>query len=128
MIRYLLIVGTMVFAIAAAPAPLNGRWAGDRLSLKTLVDGAVIQGDCTTGKITAPIVADASGNFSADGYFNRKGSGLKLGDIAPRDRAAHFTGRSKGDTLTLSMTMAGEHTAKTFTLRRNARIAFKKCE
>lgn len=127
MIRLSILTASAVLAIAAAPAPLNGRWAGDRLSLKTLDDGAVIQGDCTSGKITAPIVLDASGNFTADGYFNRKSSGFQLGDIAPRDHAAHFTGRSKGDSLTLSMTLAGERAAKTFTLRRNARIAFKKC-
>jgi hypothetical protein len=129
--------------MGAAPAPaspaapkmavpqrqaLTGNWAGDAFALRVTPDGYVVQGQCASGKITSPVFPDAAGSFVANGYFNRQRSGYRLSDIAPRDTPARFTGTVKGNSLTLTMAIAGKPGEERFVLKRDAKISFPKCD
>lgn len=113
---------------ASAVTPFTGSWAGDGFTLRSAQKGYVVQGKCAGGKITSKVLPDASGAFTASGYYNRYSSGYRLSDIAPRDRAATFTGKIKGNTLALTMRVAGEPSARHFILKRGAAIRFPDCK
>lgn len=135
MVGLLMVAAAPQPAAAAQPNPavpqrqaLTGRWAGDGFALHATTSGYVVQGACAVGKITSPILPDASGRFSVEGYFNRHRSGYRLSDIAPRDSPARFTGKVQGDSLTLGMTIAGKPGEDRFVLKRGATISFPKCD
>ncbi len=124
--KQLLAVTAALIAVAAAPAPLTGNWAGDRMSFVATADSTIVQSDCSFGKIDGAITPDAAGGFTASGYFNDHTPGPQLAEIAPADRPAQFTGKLHGDTLQLTM-MAKGQPARHFTLVRDKRIKFVRC-
>ena len=118
----------------AAPVPaiagavmLAGNWAGDNFSLRVTRDGAMVQGKCANGKITAPIQLDPKGRFSAAGYFNPYTSGFRLSDLAPRDQPAQFSGQVSGNVLELRLLSDTVPSKPVYKLRRDARIKFDDC-
>lgn len=127
------IVSLLLVAAAPAPKPapaasqpLTGNWAGDGFALRTAPTGTIVQGKCASGKISAPIIPDKAGAFTATGYFNPYTSGYRLSDIAPRDQIAYFKGKVSGNTLDLTMRINGKPDAHHI-LKRNAKITFPKC-
>lgn len=112
----------------AGTTPLAGYWAGDGFSLRVIRGGAMVQGKCANGKITAPINVDGKGRFVASGYFNPVTPGFSLKDVTPRDRPARFTGEVKGDKLLLQMqSQATPGKPSSFKLQRNKSIKFEDC-
>ena len=108
--------------------PLTGNWAGDRLLIRAGESGITVQGDCTRGKIDGPIIPGPDGNFHASGYFNAINTASRsLAGIAPRDSPTRFDGRISGGRMTLTLVTDGKP-PKRYTLVRNARIAFARCE
>lgn len=111
--------------VAAAPAP-TGFWAGDGMQVRQQPDEAIVQIGCEWGKTRGPIVPDGKGAFTSKGYLNAAGASIKLTDIAPRDRAAVYSGTIAGKTMTMVVQVAGRP-PQTFKLKRGARLRFPKC-
>lgn len=125
------IASLLLVAAAPAPAPpasqpLTGNWAGDGFAVRASPTGTIVQGKCASGKISAPIIPDKAGTFTATGYFNPYTSGYRLSDIAPRDQIAYFNGKVSGNTLDLTMRINGKPDAHRI-LKRDAKIKFPKC-
>ena len=111
----------------AKAALLIGSWAGDGFAIGADEDRATVQSGCSHGRTAAPISLDKAGGFVAHGYFNPPRSGYRLGDIAPRDRPATFSGKVSGNTLLLTVTFSGGGKASPHTLVRGAHIKFPDC-
>lgn len=118
---------------AAAPVPpshptgrLAGNWAADGIALRTVTTGAIVQGRCSSGKITGAIALDANARFAVQGYFNPQRSGWRLSDIGPRDAPASFHGVVAGDTLELTIRRRGMPDQR-HTLVRGAPARFARC-
>lgn len=111
----------------AGTTPLAGNWAGDGFSLRVIRGGAMVQGKCANGKITAPIFVDSKGRFAVSGYFNPVTSGFSIKDVTPRDRPAQFTGEVKGDKLLLKMRSEAAPGNPSYKLQRNKPIKFEDC-
>lgn len=132
----ILLLGLLIAAAAPAPKPampapsvnkaLTGNWAGDGFALRATTTGYVVQGKCASGKITSQIVTDAAGSFRAGGYFNPYSTGYRLSDVGRRDVPAVFSGRLSGNSLALTLAVAGRDEAH-FVLKQGARIRFPKC-
>ena len=81
----------------------EGSWGGEHVGLLVEPAGAAVDLDCAHGAITAPMRLDADGGFSLPGYYIR--------DVGPAEatgdrRAATYSGRSDGQSLTLSFTLS----------------------
>lgn len=91
----------------------EGSWGGEHVGLLVEPAGAAVDLDCAHGAITAPMRLDADGGFSLPGYYIRDvGPAQATGDR----RAATYSGRSDGQSLTLSFTLSdGEGAGGPFT-------------
>ena len=81
----------------------EGSWGGEHVGLVVGSAGAAVDLDCAHGEITAPMRLDPDGGFSLPGYYVRD-----VGPAAvPENRqTATYSGRSDGQSLTLSFTLA----------------------
>jgi len=145
-VRSIALLVTATLALAAAPAPqapapaakpaapadsrplLLGNWAGDGFALGGGEKRITVQNGCTKGRSAGPVRVNKDGSFSAKGYFDPPHSGYRLGDIAPVDRPAVFSGTITGKTLTLTVFYAGRPTGPAHVLTRDAPIAFPRCD
>lgn len=100
---------------AAAAAPLEGTWGGDRTVLTISGEGASLRQDCADGRF-GPVRLDLKGAFSIDGSYDAGGPGPQPGD-AVGGAPARYEGRLHGDTLRLVIRPPGAP-AQTLTLRR----------
>jgi hypothetical protein len=81
----------------------EGSWGGEHVGLLVGPAGAAVDLDCAHGEITAPMRLDPDGGFSLPGYY--------VPDVGPAEvpedrRAATYSGRSDGQSLTLSFALA----------------------
>src|SRR6476469_6244808 len=61
-----------------SPVPqkkLNGQWGGQGVSMDVTDNGASLEFDCATGRITEAIVPDSAGKFTVKGLFARQRPG-----------------------------------------------------
>lgn len=130
LIALLTLLATAASAAGAPVAPgriLIGNWAGDGFAVGADEDRATVQSGCSHGRTTAPITLDRNGGFITRGYFNPAHSGYRLGDIAPRDRPATFTGKVSGNMLVFTLAFDGSSKTLPHTLIRGGSIKFPKC-
>lgn len=111
----------------AAPAPLQGQWAGDRMQLVIDAQGGRIETDCASGRINGPIVVAADGRFTMPGSFETHRPGPQRADEAVALPAASYTGELRDGLLTLSITPAGASAAQVYTLQAGARVKLVRC-
>jgi hypothetical protein len=81
----------------------EGSWGGEHLGLRVGPAGAAVDLDCAHGEITAPMRVDPDGAFSLPGYYVRD---VGPAEVPENRRAATYTGRSDGQSLTLSFVVA----------------------
>lgn len=105
-----------------------GVWGGEHARME-VGEGAVnFEFDCAAGSIDRAVVLDKEGRFDAKGTFTMQHAGPVLRDEAANSRRARYAGRVRGDTLTLTVTLAEpEEDAGTFTLRRGSEGRLTKC-
>lgn len=65
----LILLATFNFSIANAQSVL-GQWGGEGASVWITPNGGDAEMNCSFGRITEPVRADADGNFSAAGYID----------------------------------------------------------
>ena len=82
-------------------APLTGIWSGDRVTLTLTATGGSLTEDCASATIDAPVVSDATGNFTASGHREADSGGPQAGDAVPRTVPVRYAGRFDGERLEL---------------------------
>lgn len=103
----------------------EGSWGGEHVGLLVGPAGAAVDLDCAHGAITAPMRLDADGGFSLPGYY--------VWDVGPPQvpedrRAATYSGRSDGRSLTLSFTLVeGGESGGPFTAFPGAPAQVREC-
>jgi hypothetical protein len=104
-------------------------WGGEHVHLEIARNGADLEFDCATGRITEP-VPEKDGPFSLKGTFTPERSGPSRDD-GPSAIAATYSGTIKNDTLTLRIVLSGpgnnERQEMSYTLVRGQPGNVRKC-
>ena len=104
----------------------SGTWGGEHIALEVTEKGATIEYDCAHGSIDAPLALDADGRLDVKGMHVRE----RPGPTRPgqdEGRAARYTGKTDGKTLTLTVTLDGGETLGTFQLTLGAEPRIFRC-
>lgn len=105
-----------------------GDWGGKHVRMEVSGEGALLEFDCATGRITGRVALDAEGRFSAGGDFMREGFGPRDEDKVTKGVPALYVGEVKGDAMTLTVTLAEtREQVGTYTLTRGSRGRLWKC-
>jgi hypothetical protein len=107
---------------------LNGTWGGQGISMDITDNGASLEFDCATGRITEAIVPDSAGKFTAKGLFVRQRAGpTRVGDDND-GQPATYTGVITGDNLALTITLTrNDEKVGTFTLGHGKPARIRRC-
>lgn len=110
-----------------AQKKLNGQWGGQGVSMDVTDDGATLEFDCATGRITGAIVPDSAGKFSVKGLFARERPGPTR-EEDQNGQPATYAGVITGDNLTLTITLTrNDEKAGTFTLGHGKPARIRRC-
>ncbi len=85
----------------------EGIWGGDHIRLSVTRMGASIEYDCGTGTIDAPLKVDRRGSFLLKGTHGRGHAGPIRINEPDSTQAASYTGRLRGNELTLTVKLTG---------------------
>ncbi len=107
---------------------LRGEWGGEHIALSVAADSAALEYDCATGAMTEPLTPNASGSFTASGYYiPGQGGPEQPGDVGVR-LPAEYTGTADADDMTLIVTLTETGQSVGFyTLFRNEPPTLFKC-
>lgn len=133
----LLVIVSLVLLItsAAASRPRKmqrlhpGSWGGPHIRIDVEPRSATIDYDCANGTIDGPLTIDSKGRFTWRGTHNREHGGPIRIDEQSNGRPAIYSGWIKGDTMTLTVKLAGsDEVIDTFTLQRGSPGRVFKCK
>ena len=111
----------------AAPSPLQGQWAGERVQLVIDAQGGRVEGDCVSGRLVGPVVVTADGRFSAKGSFEQHAPGPQRADESAATASASYSGELRDGVLKLTIAPAGGGPAQAYTLQSGARVKLLRC-
>jgi hypothetical protein len=107
----------------------TGSWGGPHIRIEVGPRSATIDYDCANGTIEGPFTIDSKGRFTWRGTHNREHGGPIRIDQKPNTRPAIYSGWIKGDTMTLSVKLAGtDEVLETYTLKRGSQGRVFKCK
>lgn len=106
----------------------TGVWGGQHIQIKVGAKSATIEYDCANGVINGPLVVDGNGNFKLRGIHRMERGGPIRSDDVPKKIPATYTGSIKGNTMTLTLKLAGSSDEDTFTLERGKEGDLFKCK
>jgi hypothetical protein len=113
---------------AAGETLTAGVWGGEHVRMEVGGGGVSFELDCGGGSVGRAIALDGEGRFDVKGTFVAQHAGPVLRDEEANTRPARYTGRVRGQTLTLTVTLAEpEEDAGTFTLKRGSEGRLTKC-
>ena len=124
-----LISATFATACATvAPAgPVVGQWGGPHIGVTLTSSGGSIEYDCASGSLSEPIVPGPDGDFQAQGTHTPGHGGPAIeGDILPVHRV-RFTGKVRGDRMTLTGRVENGVLLGPFDLSRGAESGIFRC-
>lgn len=111
-----------------AQKKLNGSWGGQGISMEVTDNGANLDFDCATGRITEPITPDSAGKFTAKGVFARQRPGPTREGDDNDGQPATYKGVVSGDNLTLTITLTrNEEKVGNFTLGHGKPARIRRC-
>ncbi len=97
----LFVFSTVVYASVACAQDVTGHWAGKVMDQYNVAYDFKVQGDTLTGKDTHP---DGSVSDISNGKINADTLSF---DVPIQGAITHVTGKVKGDTITLSLSVMG---------------------
>ncbi len=107
---------------------MKGHWGGQDISVEVTDSGATLDFACAHGSISEAIVPDAHGKFAVKGVFVTEHPGPIREDEDTSGQPATYSGTVDGETLTLTITLAGtSKTIGTFTLTFGKMGRVRKC-
>lgn len=124
-----LIVGLLLMSLTPMHQQriATGGWGGLHISIKVGADMAKLEYDCATGVIQGPLIVDSNGNFNLRGTHRPERGGPVRSDEQPRQIPATYTGSIRGNTMTLTLKLAGSDD-ETFTLEKGKKAELFKCK
>ena len=129
--RTAIIVAALSFAACTtdfSTLDLRGDWGGEHVALSVAADSAALEFDCATGAMTEPIAPNASGAFTASGYYIPGQGGPERPEDVGKLLPAEYTGTTDADDMTLIVTLTETGQSIGFyTLFRNEAPTLFKC-
>ena len=124
----ILALGTAACVAPDIPEVVTGEWGGQHLGLVATDNGADLEYDCATGRITGAVRPDAQGRFSAPGEHFPGHGGPIGGGGPPEVRSARYEGTVRGTKMTITVTLTDtSEVLGTFTLVQGASPHVFKC-
>ena len=114
--------------LSPAPATLPvGKWGGTHVGLSLASTGGTLEYDCAAGTIEAPVPVQPDGTFTAVGTHTPGWGGPEIeGQVLPTFRV-RYSGRLRGDVMSLRGDVENGVTLGPFTLRRDAEPIIFRC-
>jgi hypothetical protein len=128
------VVAILVLLLAASMANAQktriatGVWGGLHINLEVGRNSAKVEYDCAHGAIEGPLVVDGNGKFELRGNFTPERGGPVRADETPQAQEATYAGTINGNTMTLTLKVAGVDETETFTLERGKAGRLVKCK
>jgi hypothetical protein len=113
-------------AEALHPVPA-GRWGGTQGNLTVGEASTRIDLGCGEAVIDGSLRVDETGHFKASGHVETYQPGPQRTDRPPTLKDAVFEGRIDGDSMELSMQVAGEPAPRLFQLKRGGQAKVIRC-
>ena len=111
-----------------AQKKLNGSWGGQGISMDVTDNGASLDFDCASGRITEAIVPDRAGKFTVKGLFARQRPGPTREGDDNDGQPATYTGVINGENLTLTINLTrNDEKVGTFTLGHGKPARIRRC-
>ena len=113
---------------ASSLQPLSGTWGGPHVGIVFGADQGRIEYDCAAGTIREPVEPGAGGEFEARGTHTPGHGGPERIGFTPPSFPARYSGRVRGDTMTLLVEVPAI-TARIgpYTLRRGTEPMLTRC-
>ncbi len=103
-------------------------WGGEHVRADVEAESVNFEFDCARGASDEPLAPGVDGRFDLKGFFITERGAQALAEQQENRRPARYSGRIKGKTMTLSVTLteSGENIG-TFTLTRGQDARLTKC-
>lgn len=109
-------------------ADLVGKWGGQHLAISISAKAGSLEFDCAHGQFDKPLRPDRLGRFSVRGVYVEEHGGPILKGEVPKSHWALYTGRVKGNRMTLTVKLLDTHQRiGTFVLSRGEPARLFKC-
>jgi len=113
---------------ASSLQPLPGGWGGPHVGIVFAADQGRVEHDCAAGTIVGAVQPGAGGTFEARGTHTPGHGGPERVGFAPPSFPARYSGRVRGDTMTLLIEVpAIAARIGPYTLRRGAEPVLLRC-
>lgn len=120
--------GRMIDAVRRGDLLATGIWGGEHVSLESTEGVARLEFDCAHATIPRRIEINADGNFDVRGEYVREHGGPQRDGERPDSHPARFSGKVRGSTMTLTVTLTDTGVEKgTFTLGHGREPQINKC-
>ena len=106
----------------------RGAWGGLHINLVAGARSATVEYDCAHGTIEGPLRFDKQGKFEWRGTFIPERGGPIRADETPSAQPAVYSGSVNGNTMTLTLKVAGSDETETFTLEKGKPGELFKCK
>jgi hypothetical protein len=121
------------FSVESKPRKMQrvstSSWGAPHIRIEVAAGSATIDYDCANSTIEGPLTFDSKGRFTWHGAYNREGPGPIRVETSANSQRATYTGTVKGDTMTLTVKLAGSSDAiGTYTLKRGGAGRVFKCK
>ena len=114
-------------ATVAPAGPVTGQWGGTHIGMNLTATGGSIEYDCASGSLIGPIVPGPGGRFQVQGtHVPGHGGPAIEGETLPVYRV-RFTGRVRGDRMTMTGRVENGVLLGPFDLRRGAEAGLFRC-
>jgi hypothetical protein len=113
-------------SLQSAPGSVLGSWGGTHVGLVLDGSGGRLEYDCASGT-TAPVISGPNGRFQVEGSHTPAAGGPEIeGQVRPTYHA-RFSGRARGDRMTLTGRLENGVVLGPFELRRGAEPIIFRC-
>ena len=115
-------------ALPSVPAPLfPSQWGGHHVGLSLTPTGGALEYDCAAGTIRSPVMLQPDGTFIAEGTHTPGWGGPEIeGQVRPT-YPVRYTGKIRGDVMSLEGRVENGVLLGPFTLRRGAEPIIFRC-
>ncbi len=105
-----------------------GKWGGQHLAISVNTKGASVEFDCAHGQFDKPLRPDRQGHFAVRGVYVEEHGGPILRGEVPKSRGALYTGKVKGNRMTITVKLLDTHQRiGTFVVSRGEPARLFKC-
>ncbi len=125
--RFVLAALFLTVGCTAPPvADLRGEWGGEHIGLTITDAGSSLEFDCASGTIPGPFAVDAEGHFNLSGTYT-PGTGGPEPITPPPAQDATYSGRVSGQSMTLTVDIAGNLPGFSYELRQSREPQLLRC-